>query len=424
MYFKSTISASILAIVALTGTAQAQSLRSGGVPAEVPSASYKGNQYVDSRGCVFIRAGVDGAVTWVPRVTRDRKLVCGQQPTDVAGTIAIAEAQKAEQDVVQITLPPEPAAAPTPAPVTVSAKRPSSTRAPVKVVPVRPSPVTVAQPAHPPAAIQPVAPTSGPCGHLSAQSRQYLSHPSVAVRCGSQTQTAHGMLTAPSAGYSMPSYQSQNGEMVVAGAYPGQVVKRGTVDPNTPVIPKHLANNRAQMIAVQTPPAGYRPVWQDGRHNPDRAVGTMAGQQSMEAIWDTSKTPMVLRQPSHKPVGQQGQYTGGTSSVSSSSGGTGCCIGALFGGGKAKASAQYGHQKTMVITPNTYVHVAAFHSAADAQRVAQRVRAMGLPVRIGKKAQGYQDIRMVLAGPFQSHHDVQRALSAAHAAGFSNAHVK
>ena len=68
----------------------AQSLRRDDGPAEYPPASYRGSQYVDSEGCIYIRAGVDGSTTWVPRVSRDRKVVCGYQPTQVAGTSSAA----------------------------------------------------------------------------------------------------------------------------------------------------------------------------------------------------------------------------------------------------------------------------------------------------------------------------------------------
>ncbi len=95
-----------LAISSISLTAlHAQSLRIGSTPAEFPPASYKGKQYVDSKGCVYVRAGIDGNVTWVPRVTRDRKLVCGYKPT--GGTSkAAAAAPKATAKPEQITIAP------------------------------------------------------------------------------------------------------------------------------------------------------------------------------------------------------------------------------------------------------------------------------------------------------------------------------
>ncbi len=63
---------------------QARTMDQSQGPAELPPASFNGNQFVDSSGCIFLRAGFGSQTSWVPRVTRDRHLYCGYKPTFAA----------------------------------------------------------------------------------------------------------------------------------------------------------------------------------------------------------------------------------------------------------------------------------------------------------------------------------------------------
>lgn len=84
--------AALAVLLVSSASAWAQGLQVS-PPAELPPASYDSRQYVDSRGCVYVRAGIDGAVNWVPRVGRDRQPICGQAPSIVRpAPVVVAEA--------------------------------------------------------------------------------------------------------------------------------------------------------------------------------------------------------------------------------------------------------------------------------------------------------------------------------------------
>lgn len=147
------------ATVLTVSAAQAQSL-SG--PRENPPAGYKNAQYVDSRGCVYLRAGIGGRVSWVPRISTNRKALCDFPPTFGATQVTAAE-------------PIAPGAVPNPphAP-SVAARSSSRVAMPMETVASLPRASTVAArpaPAPPPVVAAP-APQAAPRSTAPGVSQQ------------------------------------------------------------------------------------------------------------------------------------------------------------------------------------------------------------------------------------------------------------
>lgn len=68
-------------------------------PAELPPGDYTEAEYVDSAGCVFMRAERGGTVVWAARLDADRTPVCDRNPSLTAPASA--------PDTVTASLPPQ-----------------------------------------------------------------------------------------------------------------------------------------------------------------------------------------------------------------------------------------------------------------------------------------------------------------------------
>jgi cell division septation protein DedD len=76
------------------------------------------------------------------------------------------------------------------------------------------------------------------------------------------------------------------------------------------------------------------------------------------------------------------------------------------------------------VSARGYVQVGTFGKSANAQTTAQQLKAMGLPVRIGKINRNGKALQIVLAGPFARSDQARQALVQVRRAGYSDAFAR
>jgi cell division septation protein DedD len=363
----------LVATALFASAATAQNRR----PAENPPAGYAGQQYVDSRGCLFIRAGHGGQTSWVARIDRTRKPICGMTPS--ANTMAAARQTLQSESAAPVAAAPPQTVQPRP--VAAAAPRPAP-----QPVYAAPAPVMAA----------PVATHSAPMGTnpvLSASRTQGCPagapYGQVYQRAGSPGGTILVCGSQP------PSFQGLGAVSGTPGGA-GAVQYAQAADPNTRI--NYAPQFADQAIAVK-PPAGYKQAWTDDRLNPNRARGTVGGHQQMQQIWTTNEVPQRgVNEPrkrrwyeSAAPAPTQQQVVVSTKSV------------------------------PQAVSGARFVQVGSFGVPANADRAVRTLQSMGLPVQVSRSTIKGKPVQVVRAGPFGSDQQAQAALGAARSAGFGDA---
>lgn len=399
-------------------------------PAETPPASFKGSQYVDSRGCVFIRAGIGRRSTWVPRVSRNRKPICNS----AARVAAVPQAKPLVQSAPKRT----PFVG---APIRTVASAPAQRR-------MAPKPVAAKPAARVLVAVAPVPTASTQKRRIAMRAdgvqTYYTQTACTQSRNGSARDMVSTYRSAVECGRAiMPgrvvgqSARIVRGSSAVRTAQPRRVAAAAPLTASTVAIPKHLYKTPAERGTDLGVPAGYKPIWEDDRLNPARGIGTLGGMSKMDLIWTRTLPRRLINRATGEQVdpgrfnliypftdhGMQREYLAAKSKYQVQVGSKTGKV-RLVPRANARPVVSTRSAPARRVAPPApkgarFVQVGSFSNPANAQRTAQRLANAGLPVRMSTGR-----LKTVLAGPFSSQAQVSAALGKVRRAGFRDAFVR
>ena len=440
------LGSALLATLLTSGAVEAQSLSQVGGPSNPPPRSFSGQQFVDSRGCLFLRAGYGNGVNWVARVDRNHKPICGMPPT--GGSAA--------QAAVAADMAPDPQAQPqiqaSAAPLVVVAVEPPKATAPAPSSPQgggfslaglfgqgsngskpspAPAPTIFTNAAAPvqvqsPAVVQPYR-TAGVATSVAGV-QCYEAAPRlerVIIAGGTQLVCTQG--DGSVTGWLPPLVANARQAQIAAQTAPLAMVPQALAAPiqTTPVLISPAPIAPLQVVlpevapahppirshALPKPPKGWVYAWKDDRLNPLRGVGTAQGQAQQDLIWART-VPMVL-------VADMPQKTANApnpavrTSVSTMS---------------APVTQPVAQPVSTAAKPpadgRLIVQVGSFGEPANARGTMGKLASLGLPVSNAMVTRKGRTLQVIYAGPFASLTEAKAGLAAVHAAGFGDAFLR
>jgi len=429
---------SCMAVTMTSGQGWAQSLRNLPVPAEFPPDSYTGTQYVDSAGCVFIRAGVGASETWVPRLTRSRQPLCGFAPS-LAGATPDPVPEAAQQTQRTATAEPAPEADTTPrrAKAPAAAQPAATPRAatsrpatePPREVIVIALPGSATRPAteakaaagsgitpkaRPARTITPPDPDRTACAGLSGVSAAYtVQHNGSPVRCGPQQ--AHYI-----------TYARGSGPRAAVDPSPGAPATPETVPPGTRVAPARIYAKQKTSMAGISVPEGMEPVWEDDRLNPRRAHQTFEGKAQMEMVWTNTVPRRLIERRAGLTVATRGSHEPGPAASTTRREVQAEAPRASVSTRSAPATASAASAPVPEPARQTthYAQAGLFADAAQGLAAARRIAGAGLPARRGTVERDGRALTLVLAGPFSSEAEARTGAARLRGMGFDNVRLR